>query len=41
LEVFGTPSIIGGFWNPMHYWGFSEPQALMEVFGTPSINGGF
>jgi len=25
----------------MHYWGFSEPQALVGVFRTPDINGGF
>jgi len=39
--VFGTPNITGGFRNPMHYWGFSEPLPLMGVFGTSGINGGF
>jgi len=38
---FGTLGITGGFQNPMYYWGFSEPHALLGVFGTPSINGGF
>jgi len=39
--VFGTPDITGGFRNPMHYWGFSEPLPLMGVFGTSGINRGF
>jgi len=25
----------------MHYWGFSEPHALLRVFRTPSIKGVF
>jgi len=39
--VFGTPGIIGVFVNPMHYWGFLEPHALLGVFRTPCITGGF
>jgi len=39
--VFRTSSIAGVFVNPMHYWGFLEPHALMGVFRTPSISGGF
>jgi len=41
MGVFGTPNIIGVFVNPMHYWGFSEPQTLMRIFRTSGINGGF
>jgi len=41
MGVFGTLSITGVFVNPMYYWGFLEPHALLGVFRTPGINGGF
>jgi len=36
-----TSDINGGFWNPKHYQGFSEPHVLLEFFRIPCITGVF